>query len=357
MSPTQALAALLVAAPILVAVLIGLFRWALVVAPADEWLLLVRDGKLVRAGIGIQVWRRPGDTLARFSSTVQRVTFASNSVSREQVPLVVDGFVLWSVVPEADAPFQAFRSLGIANLVRPPAGLKSRQHLLTGPQYRAFQGLIDSEVQQLASSLPFATVLVEREALVASLSSRLAAVAASLGIRFEKVEIHHVRPAEAKLAADLSAPREEEIREQAARVRGESGERIARQELDSKARLAREQDAVAQERRLLEEAAARALATARREREEADFAAKLDRTRREAEAARDAALLHGEADERKTQPVRDHQLAVLTAEKVASAVSSIKDARWVSVGEASPLGSIASLITEVREAIASTSKN
>lgn len=202
-------------------------------------------------------------------------------------------------------------------------------------------------------------MLVERTALVETLATRLAGVAASLGIRFEKVEIHQVRPAEAKLAADLSAPREEEIREQASRVRGESGERIARQELEAKARLAKEQDALAQERRLLEESAARALATARREREEADFAAKLDRVRREAEAARDAALLQGEADERRTQPVRDHQLAVLTAEKVAAAVASlpIKDARWVSVGDASPLGSIASLITEVREAIAAGSKN
>src|SRR5436190_441137 len=48
-------------------------RWSWLVAKPDQWLLRIRDGRLVRAGIGISVWRRPGDAIVRFTSAVQRV--------------------------------------------------------------------------------------------------------------------------------------------------------------------------------------------------------------------------------------------------------------------------------------------
>ena len=45
-------------------------RWWLRAQP-DEWLLCVRDGRLVAAGVGISLLRRPGDVVVRFSSTMQ----------------------------------------------------------------------------------------------------------------------------------------------------------------------------------------------------------------------------------------------------------------------------------------------
>ncbi len=54
---------------------------ALVVAQPDERLLCIRDGRLVRAGVGISLWRRPGDVVARLTSTVQRVGFSVNALS------------------------------------------------------------------------------------------------------------------------------------------------------------------------------------------------------------------------------------------------------------------------------------
>ena len=303
-------------------------RWSWRVSAPDEWLLQVRDGKLVRAGVGISVLRLPGDVLARFSSTLQRVTFAASGASRDQVPIAVDGFLLWSVDPDGDGPFRAFRALGIADLERPPAGLKSRKHLLTGPQHHAFQGLVAAEVAQLVSTRSFAELLHDRPALLEALRARLDALGAKLAIRVTQVEIHAVRPADATLGADLGAREEQAHREAAARAR-----------LESEARLAAER-----------EASTRELAEARRLREEEELAARLDRMRREAEAARDAALLALEAEERKSQAVRDAELAKLSAEKVAEAFGRLplKEARWVSVGD-SPAQSIAALVAGVRE--------
>ena len=65
--------------------------WSFVVAQPDEWLLRIRDGKLVRSGIGISVWRRPGDLIVRFTSTMQRVGFTAEALTREGIDVLLEG--------------------------------------------------------------------------------------------------------------------------------------------------------------------------------------------------------------------------------------------------------------------------
>ena len=58
-----------------------------------------------------------------------------------------------------------------------------------------------------------------------------------------------------------------------------------------------------------------------------------------------------EADEKKSQQVRDYELAKLVAEKVGDALKALPlhEARWVTVGPDSPAESLAGLITAARE--------
>jgi hypothetical protein len=81
------------------------------------------------------------------------------------------------------------------------------------------------------------------------------------------------------------------------------------------------------------------------------LAARLDRIRREAEASRDAISAVAEADEKKSQGVRDYEPAKLVAEKVGDALKALplREARWVTVGPDSPAGSLAGWITAARE--------
>ncbi|MGH7123497.1 MAG: SPFH domain-containing protein, partial [Stellaceae bacterium] len=254
-------------------------HWSWIIAKPDEWLLRIRDGKLLRAGIGISIWRRPGDAVVRFTSAIQRVTFTAVTPSKEQVPFSIEGFALWTVRSDGDGPFAAFRSLGLANLAQRPPQLKSDQHLLTAPQYRAFQALLAAEVQQLVTTFPSTDLLGDRAALAEKLLARLTELALALGFRIEKVEISGVRPLDQSLAADLSAREERAIREEAERVRLESGERMKHASIESEARLAAEKQLRAHAQRVAEEESARALAESRRVREEADLAAALDRRR------------------------------------------------------------------------------
>lgn len=303
-----------------------LLRWYYAAQP-DEWLLCIRNGRLVKAGVGISLWRRPGDVVVRFTSTVQRVSFSVSALTRERLPALVDGFILWSVSPEGDGPFRAFQKLGVVNLDAPPRDLKSPKHLLSTPQHRAFQQLLGAAAQQIAALRPLSELLGKQESVVEALTQHLAPLEQELGVRVERVELLQVRPADEQLLRELSGAARAESR---------------RQELEREQAL-----------RLAEEANALQLQHAAQEREDLLLQARLDRTRKEAEANRDAIAAVAAAEEQKSAAVRDHELSRLVAEKVGDALKALplKDARWVTVGPETPAGSLAALIESTRAAI------
>jgi hypothetical protein len=352
----------------------------LIVAQPDEWLLCIRNGRLVKAGVGIYLWRWPGDVVARFTSTMQRVSFVVSALSRERLCVSAEGFILWSVSAGGDRPFRAFQKLGVVNLDAPPRDLRSPKHLLSTPQHRAFQQLLVAAVQRLAAARSLDELLFQQEGLVSDLRRKLAALEQEMGIRVDQIEILQVRPAEEELLRQMSAGVEARVREEAANIQLETNERAKRRELESEARIAEEQveartrelarekairlvqiaherevelreHDLAREQALAAEAGAMEVARAVLQREELQLAARLDRVRREAEASRDAISAVASAEEKKSQGVRDHELARLVAEKVGDALKElpIHDARWITVGPDSPAGSFAALIASVRE--------
>lgn len=81
------------------------------VARPDEWQLLIRDGKLVEAGVGACHFRHFFDKVVRFPSSIQKVNFRVEQVTSEMQGVVVTGFALWSVHREADGPWRAYKNL------------------------------------------------------------------------------------------------------------------------------------------------------------------------------------------------------------------------------------------------------
>jgi hypothetical protein len=342
---------------------------SLVVAQPDEWLLCIRNGRLVKAGVGIYLWRRPGDVVVRFTSTLQRVGFMASALSSERLRVSVEGFILWSVAAGGDGPFRAFQRLGLVNLDAPPRDLRSPRHLLSTPQHRAFQQLLGAAAQRLAATRSLEELLLRQDSLVAELRRQLGTFEQQMGIRVEQVEISQVRPIDEELLRQMSAQVEERIREAAASSHLESEARIAQEQAEVRthqlewekalrlAQVAHEhevklrEEAIAHERALAFEARAIEVARTALDREELLLVARLDRIRREAEANRDAISAVASAEEKKSQGVRDHELGMLVAEKVGDALKElpIHEARWVTVGPDSPVSSLAALISAGRE--------
>lgn len=367
METTLILGALFIAS---IAFLAGaIVRILRVSVPPDEWLLHVRDGQLIQAGIGINIWRRPGDSIARFSSTMQRVGFSVDALSRDRVSVALEGFILWSISPDDDGPFRAFRKLGVVDLGSKHPELRSERHVLSTPQHRAFQRLLAADVQRLSASLTL-DELLNQGTLLVRLREQLSALEATLGVRVDQVEMLRIRPSDESLLKAMSAATDERLREQAAGVRIEAAERVQRLESESSARLDSESADVrraelrrdkalrlakiAHDRQVNEHEAeaAREHALAEAQREQLALDARLERIRREAEAERDAMQAVNTAEESKSQAVREFELSRLATERISDAVKQLPltDARWVTVGGDSPVASIAGLVNAVREA-------
>lgn len=195
----------------------------------------------------------------------------------------------------------------------------------------------------------------EQDAFVAGLRQRLLETTREMGVSIEDVQILRIRPADPEVLARMGAASSEEIREQASRVRLETEERIRRRQIESTTELATLQSEhdhtgrmraleLSHDRDLTEERASRALSSRQREREAEELAARLDARRAEAGAERDAELIVSSAQEQKSPAMRDHELALLTTEKIADALSSLREARWVSVGADSPVSGLAALV-------------
>ena len=387
---------LLVAAAVVVLSIAAITRLFVVGAP-DEWLLLIRGGKLVRAGIGIFVVRLPGDSIVRFSSTLQRVAFQVECRSAEHIGLTIDGFALWNVVEHGDGPFRAYRTLGLANLHHPPAHLRSPRHLLAAPQYKAFQALFAACIQRLTPRRTLQSLLDDPDELLLALDTCARECASDLGIRIEQVQVLGVRPTDPELVEELGAEQEAHLREQATLARRASDQRVeqvgialatkvandrAQAELEQAAyalqqqvllhhrkleteqnQLVIERDRLVTRQRLellqLEADAATAAArqasetelrraedAASRDRDKASLdrrrdtlAFEVDQTRQRAAAESDGIRLITAAQEGKSDALRDQQIVEHVATKLSAAVSSlpIHDVHWSSWSGESPL--------------------
>lgn len=95
---------------IIAAVFIALFiknRW--VTSNPNEWLLIIRGGKLLKAGVGLKTFVGLTDSYVKFPSKVEQVKFKANNVTKEMQGVVINGFAFWSVYREDDGPFRCYK--------------------------------------------------------------------------------------------------------------------------------------------------------------------------------------------------------------------------------------------------------
>ena len=64
-------------------------------ADANEWLLLIKDGKLRKGAVGITVFRGIGESVVKFPSLLNKVTFSAQQVSKEMQGVELSGFIIW----------------------------------------------------------------------------------------------------------------------------------------------------------------------------------------------------------------------------------------------------------------------
>jgi hypothetical protein len=301
----------------------------LVIGGPDEWVLQIRDGDCVRAGIGASILRRPGDVVVRFTATVQRVRFQATVLDADLLSLSVEGFALWSVDPED--PFRAFRRLGLVDLHRrlPPG--QADKHLLAKPQHRAFQQAFAAISRRHVGRWRYADLAREPAPLLEALLGDAAVRLRDLGVLVEDVQLLSIQPTDGTVLDNLAAPSQQVIAREAERARTETAREISR--LRTAADQERRSAIIAVELALQEEQAS--LEAARQEAAAQLQRTELERARAAAEAEVEIARLRLAVEEDKSAAVRESELARLQTEALSNALGSLplKDVHLVSLAE------------------------
>lgn len=79
---------------------------------ANEWILIINNGNLRKAGVGLNTIRMPGDIIAKMPSKVNKVEFKAQQVTEEMSGVEVSAMICWTINREGDGPLKAYTNLG-----------------------------------------------------------------------------------------------------------------------------------------------------------------------------------------------------------------------------------------------------
>lgn len=78
----------------------------------NEYVIICRDGKLVKSGVGLCSWVLPGDKIVSFPARLRQVNFSAQQVTLEMQGLKVSGMLIWSPHRDAAGPLKLYRAFG-----------------------------------------------------------------------------------------------------------------------------------------------------------------------------------------------------------------------------------------------------
>jgi flotillin len=265
-------------------------RWGRVTANANEFLIQMRRGKVVRSGQGLSCFKWPWDSVAIVPTSIAKLSFAADQVTTEKVGVEVRGLAVYRI---AD-PLLAFRMIDIDRSTL----TEILRDMFVGATRRIVASLTLDECITHRKDLVASALMGEIAPILAGEGSSHDATASGWGVVLDTIEIQDVRVLSQEVFGRLQAPYRERLALDA--LVAENGVKQERARLDAERRRVEEQS----RRELMAEEEARFAAERRRAEEarkhEDEIAnqrleAELGRQRRKAEADRERAAIDLEA--------------------------------------------------------------
>lgn len=279
-------------------------NWGVVHAAPHERLLQIRTGKVIRNQQGGSCFKWPGDTVARVDTSVRRLQFRADQVTRERVGVAVTGLAVFRVVQ----PLLAYRMLDLED---PDGFHEILREMFVGATRRLVANLtLDECLTRRKDAL--ATELMAEVAPVVQGSGREGDdTAQGWGVALDTIEVQDVRVLSEEVFQRLQAPYREAL---------------ALSALSAHAEVEREEARLAAERAQARESARRELMAKEEERLLAERARQRADVEHRAGLAwmEEAARLRREEAENQARAARvEHRAAVRRALAEASAESRV----------------------------------
>ncbi len=245
-------------------------RWGRVVAEPHEFLIHLRRGRVVTTGHGASCFKWPADSVCLVPTSIAKLTFSADQVTREKVGVEVTGLAVYRVVE----PLLAYRMIdGQSSALG-----EILCEMFVGATRRIVANLELEECLTHRKERVAQALLAEIAPVLAGEGSPSDATAQGWGVVLDTIEIQNVRVLSEEVFARLQAPYRE---------------RLALDALRARERVEEEQARISTQRKRAEEDARRemlALEEARLERERARDKETLAHREELARAALDAEL-------------------------------------------------------------------
>jgi len=247
-------------------------RWGRVNAEANEFLIQMRHGRVIRSGQGLSCFKWPWDSVAIVPTSIAKLSFSADQVTTEKVGVEVRGLAVYRI---AD-PLLAFRMIdgdrtSLTEILR---------DMFVGATRRIVANLTLDECITHRKDRVAEALMDEIAPILAGEGSTMDTTATGWGVVLDTIEIQDVRVLSQEVFARLQAPYRERLALEA--LVAEDRVKQERARLEASHRRVEEQT----RRELMAEEEARMLAERRRAEEARKHEDELARQRLEAELAR-----------------------------------------------------------------------
>ena len=79
----------------------------------NEWVVIMRNGDFVQAGIGLSTFIGPFDQVAIFPSKLVKIEIKTQQVTKEMQGVEVSSMIEWTIDKKGEGPMKAFKNLDV----------------------------------------------------------------------------------------------------------------------------------------------------------------------------------------------------------------------------------------------------
>lgn len=184
----------------------------------------MKDGKMIRKGIGLATWIYPGESYVKFSSQINQVDFSAQQVSVECAGVEVTGTIVWSVFREDDGPMVAYRCFG--------------QDLIAGKPHKAnkqIKEIASSIIRDRIANMTIQEILKNRALLREGVKEAIQKLGTNWGIWLETCEVTDVKILSSTLFENLQQEFKEQSRLESTKIQARTQQMIDNDNLVRKA--------------------------------------------------------------------------------------------------------------------------
>jgi uncharacterized membrane protein YqiK len=163
-----------------------------VTGKANEWVVVINNGVMKQAGIGLSVMRGPNDQVAIFPSKVNKVVLTAEQITEEMQGLKVSAMIVWTINRDGDGPMKAYKNLGEDLMLGNPATANA-----------LISSMASAIIRNCIANSTINQIIKNRDELKAKIISSLKIVTLGWGVWLETVEITDVKISSGTLFKNL----------------------------------------------------------------------------------------------------------------------------------------------------------